>query len=263
MEISRIGSVQSLGFARIPIWMEGIHYEEPLDTEYLIRINIEVHPIPNFSHGVLIGVDTIKDYGIDFLISKNLASMGEFIYQVTSANSKFRLVLVRLKNDVTVHGRTCRCIPITSHMMPDVDYVFEPQQFLQPRHLILPSLSLPFAIIITSVKELMFQNSLITPMVLRKRQVIGRATMSNSPTIVDAGFHIDWIDLIQPGPRRLHPRLVPPQFVSQTFYMPGTPSGQQSPTFVDNHLISKKFASRQVRQVLMTPSYLTLNPNVT
>jgi len=78
------------------------------------------------------GLDTIKDYGIDFLISQSLASMGNFTYPVASVNRKFRSVLVQLKNDVTVYGRMCKCIPITSHMMLNVDYVFEPQQFLQP-----------------------------------------------------------------------------------------------------------------------------------
>jgi len=81
VEINGIGSVQSLGFARIPIWMEGIHHEggvAPLNTECLIRMTIEVYLIPNFSHGVQIGPDIIKDYRIDFLISRNLGSIEDF-----------------------------------------------------------------------------------------------------------------------------------------------------------------------------------------
>ena len=133
---------------------------------------IEVHLIPNFSHGILISLDTITDYGIDFLISCNLISIGEFTYQIRSVNRKFRSILILLRSDVTVYSQTCRCIPITSYMLPGIDYVGELHQFLQPDSPILLSLSLAFAIINTSVKELIFQNSLMTPIILKKRQMI-------------------------------------------------------------------------------------------
>lgn len=95
--------------------MEGSRHEgDGAPVGYLIRMAVKVHLVPNFSHGVLMGLDIITDCGIDFLISRNLACMGEFMYQVKSANRKFRLVLIWLKSDVTVHGRTCRCISITS-----------------------------------------------------------------------------------------------------------------------------------------------------
>lgn len=133
LDIRGIGSSSSIGHCRIPIWIEGSRHEKGLPGTYaLIEMTVEVHFVENFGHQLLLGLDTLKDYGVDFLVTKNTVTMscGEFTYPVSSVNTKFRSVLVRARDDVVIPGCTCKCILVTSHMLPGMDYLFEPNHFL-------------------------------------------------------------------------------------------------------------------------------------
>ena len=133
--------------------MEG--YKLPHDgnqsgTDCLIELTIEVHLIKDFSHGLLLGMDTIQDYSINFILSAGIATIGNLSYAVIS-KGKFRTVLIRSKRDITIVGRTCMKIPISSQMAKGMDYTFTLWQFQQGGQPIGPSLSLPFCIIDSSV----------------------------------------------------------------------------------------------------------------
>jgi len=143
-------------------------------TRALIEMTVEIHLVENFGHQLLLGMDTLKDYGIDFLVTKNTATMsgGEFTYPVSFMNAKFCSVLVRAMEDVSIFRCTCKCISTTSHMLPGVNYLFEPYYFLQQGKPVIPSLSLPYAVINRDTVELMFQNAFDTPIHLKKGQVI-------------------------------------------------------------------------------------------
>jgi len=108
--------------------------------------------------------------------------------------------------DVTRRGLLVRTPPVPTTRKP-----------------ILPLLSLSFAVINSSVKGLMFQNTLMTLMTLKKGQVIGRVTMGSYAATGEAQLQIDCADLVQPGPRRHHHGHVLPQFVSYSFYTAVTP----------------------------------------
>ncbi|KAF8434024.1 hypothetical protein BGX38DRAFT_1145983 [Terfezia claveryi] len=58
----------------------------------------------DFNYGVLLGVDTLTDYGIDLIMSKGRACAEDFSYSVEYTDSKFRSVLVHLKEDITIGG---------------------------------------------------------------------------------------------------------------------------------------------------------------
>jgi len=203
LDIRGIGSSFSIGHAQVQIWMEGFrHVNGLLGTQALIEMTVEIHLVENFGHQLLLGMDMLKDYGIDFLVTKNTAMMsgGEFTCPVSSVNAKFRSVLVRAKKDVSIFRRTCKCISVTSHMLLGVDYLFEPHYFLQQGKSAIPSLSLPYAVVNRGMVGLMFQNAFDSPIHLKKWQVIGRATtdiMAVSP--MGPGMNVDWCDLVQPG----------------------------------------------------------------
>jgi len=203
LDIQGIGSFSSAGHAQVQIWMQGFRHEKRLPrTQALIEMTVEVHLVENFRHQLLFRLDTLKDYGIDFLVMKNTATMasGEFTYPVSSVNTKFWSVLVRAKEHMSIFGRTCKCISVTSHMLPGVDYLFEPHYFLQQGKPVIPSLSLPYAVVNRGTVGLMFQNASDTPIHLKKGQVIGRATMDiMAVSPAGPGMAVDWCDLVQPG----------------------------------------------------------------
>ena len=89
-------------------------------------MSVEFHLLQDFEYGALLGMDTLKDYGIDLILTASTATMRSFCYDLTSTSTKIRSVLIRLKYDVTVYGHTCEYIPISSHMLPEMDYTFEP-----------------------------------------------------------------------------------------------------------------------------------------
>ncbi|KAF8439650.1 hypothetical protein BGX38DRAFT_1144652 [Terfezia claveryi] len=218
VEIHGIGRSGTIGFCSIPIWLEGYQGDINSQERCLIEIEAEFHVLEDFSYGILLGVDALTDYGIDLMISKGRACAEGFSYDVEYTDSKFRSVLVRLKEDMTVGGRTCRAIPIKSHMLPDRDYVFAPHQFVNQGAAILPSLSLPYAVTNSNVKFLMFQNSSTQPIHLKKNQVIGRATMGDLSMLTETGISMDWADLVRPGPRRKNNGNRAPTHVSTAFY---------------------------------------------
>ncbi|KAF8439658.1 hypothetical protein BGX38DRAFT_1273241 [Terfezia claveryi] len=237
LNIHGIGVSSSVGHCRIPVWMEGTKGSE----KCLIQILVEVHLVEKFSHQLLLGLDTLVDYGVDLLVTKGIATMsgGEFSYPVSSINTKFRSVFIRVRENVSIFGRTCKCIPITSHILPNTDYLFEPNFFLQQGKPIIPSLSLPYSIINRNTVGMMFQNVSDTPIHLKKGQIIRRAT-TELTAIGPAGTEIDWCDLVQPGPRRKQFGTKAPGMVSRAFYTTKTsdhPSLEEELNYLANNVL--------------------------
>ena len=164
------------------------------------------------------GIDMLTDYRIDLHISQDKAILPGFSYEIESIQTKFQSVLVRVKCDLTIQGRTCQAVPIKSHMVPGKDYIFSPHQFLQAGQVLAPSLSLPYALINANTTSLMFQNTSMVPMTLKKGMTIGRATMGNMGLVVTTGEEIDWSDLVRPGPRQQTNGRNPPSHVKCGFY---------------------------------------------
>ena len=216
-----IGRATTTGHCKAPIWMEG-HDSE--GKPCLIKMDVEFHLIENFAHGVLLGIDTLSDYGIDLFLSSKKALLGPLSYPI-DYNQKFKSVLIRAKDDITVYGRTCMKIPIKSHMLPKEEYIFTPHQFLQRGQPVGPSLSLSYTILNSTVQGVMFQNTSNEPLHLKKGQVLGRATMGATGYISDTSMEVDWSDLIQLGVQKQFLGLTTPSLVSTNLYkcsVPGT-----------------------------------------
>ena len=96
----------------------------------LIKLNIEFHLVKNFEHKILLGMDTLSDYRIDFYLSMKRAQLGSLSYPI-NYDQKFKTILVREKSNVTIYGKSCKKIPIKSHMVLEGDYIFTLYQFLQ------------------------------------------------------------------------------------------------------------------------------------
>src|SRR5258706_14377641 len=137
--------------------MEG--YQRHGEKPCLIKLEIEFHIVSQFKHGWLMGVDAINDFGIDFMMSKGRAGTEEFSYDIDCGYTKFKSVLVRLRESITIAGRTCHAIPIKSQMKPGADYIFTPSQFMCEGGPLIPSISLPYAIMDSGMWMIMFQNS--------------------------------------------------------------------------------------------------------
>ena len=166
----------------------------------LIKMDIEFHKIENFVHKLLLGIDALSDYGIDLFLSTKKAQLGPLSYPI-DYNQKFRSVLIRTKDNMTVYGHTCKAIPIKSHMLLGVEYVFTPHQFVQQGQPNGPSLSLPFASLDSTVRGIMFQNTSNDLIHLKKGQIPGRATTGATGHISKTPMEVDWSDLMQPGAR--------------------------------------------------------------
>lgn len=147
IKVDGIGQSATIGHCRIPVWMKGHNAN---GKACLIKMDIEFHLIENFEHRVLLGMDTLSDYGIDFHLSIGKARLGPLSYPITY-NQKSKTVLIHVKENTTIYGRTCKKIPIKSHMLREGEYIFTPYQFLQQGQPIVPSLSLPYAILDNSV----------------------------------------------------------------------------------------------------------------
>ena len=124
VNIIGISLASTLGHCRVPIWMEG--YNVAIGMKYLIKMVVEVHLRNNFAHSLLLGMDTLQDYSIEFSLSEGMANVGEFRYEINHARTRFRTVLVRSKNDITIYRRMCIYTPIMSHMIDGIDYIFQP-----------------------------------------------------------------------------------------------------------------------------------------
>ena len=91
---------------------------------------------------------------------------------------------------------------------------------------LIPSISLPYAVINTRTWALMFQNSFNHPIHLKHSQILGHTDTNGPIWTVDSGEYIDWKDLVQPRPRRKSPRLSTPRYVSSEFYTANVAGGE-------------------------------------
>src|SRR5258707_664073 len=96
---------------------------------------------------MLMGVDAITDFGIDLMMSKGKTYAKNFSYDIDYEDKKFRSVLIRLRKSVTIASRSCQAIPIKSQMKQGIDYTFIPSQFMHEGGPLIPSISLPYAVI--------------------------------------------------------------------------------------------------------------------
>ena len=149
LELKGIGKTLTMGYVKIPLWVEGTGDNGQC---CLIMLEGEFHIIDDFEHGILIGIDMLTYYGIDLHISKRKATLPGFSHDIESTNMKFQSVLLRVKHDLTIHGRTCQAILIKSYMTPGKDYIFSPYQFQQEGQVLTLSLSLPYALIDSDTK---------------------------------------------------------------------------------------------------------------
>ena len=103
-------------------------------------------------------------------------------------------------------------------MSPESKYIFEPYQFLQQGQPIMPSLSLPFTILDSTLQGIMFQNTSNEPIHLKRGQVLGRATTGATEYTSNTAMIVDWADLIQPGARNHFLGSTAPKLISTSFY---------------------------------------------
>ena len=157
----------------------------------MIESEGEFHVIKNFEHGILIGIDIITDYGINLHISKNQVVLLGFSYENKSVKTKFQSVLIKVKSNLTIQGRTCQTVPIKSHMSSGTNYIFSLYQFLQAGQVVALLLSLPYALINADTKFLIFQNTSMMPITLKQGITIGKAIMGNIGLVVTTMEEID------------------------------------------------------------------------
>ena len=192
----------------------------------LIKLEIEFHTLRGFKHGMLMGMDAITDFGIDLMMSEKKAYAEKFSYNIEYENNRCKSVLIRLQESLTVPSRTCIAILMKLWMESGYDYIFTPSQFMREGGPLIPSISLPYAMINTGTWALMFQNSFNHPIHLKHGQILGYADTNGPIWTVDSREYIDWKDLVQPGPRRKSPGLSTPRYVSSEFYTANVAGGK-------------------------------------
>jgi hypothetical protein len=195
-KVHGVGSVQTIGFAVIPIWLEC--QKEGSDSPVLAEFDVEVHLVPNIAPGFLLGLDAIKDYEMDILTGAMIGKIGDLRFPLfTHASPKFNNVRIFTAQKITIPGRCTMPIRIKGAMQEGVDYTFEPYM-LAPHSL--PTLpQIPRAVMDRSTEFLMFTNHSEHPVHLNKNLALGDASAVVFGTVIQKTRHrIDWADLIRP-----------------------------------------------------------------
>jgi hypothetical protein len=205
-KISGVGQTTTVGFTVIPLWLEC--RDDATKERVIAEFDVEVHVLDDFQPGLLIGLDAIRDYGMDILTSKMLGCLQGLTFPLFStASPKFQNVKVFSSKRLIVPGRSTVPIPITTACMDGVDYTFTP--YLSAELSIPSAPQMPRAIIDSQTRYIMFSNHSEHPMRIEKRQVLGDAEAVLFGAIGISTPHvIHWDDLIQPRqPNRTGPSI--------------------------------------------------------
>jgi hypothetical protein len=196
--ISGVGTAKTSGFAVIPVWMDCWDSVDhcPVTAEF----DVEVHLVENFSPGLLLGLDAIRDYQMDLLMSSmtgRIDHAGLSFPLYSHAAPKFQKVRIFTSQKVTIPGRSTMPVRIKSVMQEGIDYVFDPYMVVTPS---LPSApQLPHAVIAKGTMFLMFSNHSEHPIHLDKNHALGEAQAVLFGSVLHRTPHtISWDDLIAP-----------------------------------------------------------------
>jgi hypothetical protein len=205
-KVSGVGEKTTIGFSVIPLWLEC--RDDNKKERILVEFDVEVHVLEAFAPGLLIGLDAIRDYGIDIITSRMQGRIDGLSFPLFStAAPKFQSVKVFSDKRIVVPGRSTVPIPVSAACMEGIDYIFTP--YLTAELSIPAAPQMPRAIIDSHTKFIMFSNHSEHPMKVEKRQVLGDADAALFGTIGNTTPHvIRWDDLIQPRqPSRAGPSI--------------------------------------------------------
>jgi hypothetical protein len=195
-KISGVGETTTMGFTVIPVWLEC--RDDATNGRILAEFDVELHVLESFAPGLLIGLDAIRDYGIDIMTSKMQGCIDGLSFPLFStAAPKLQAVKVFSDKRMVVPGRSTVPIPVHTACMEGIDYIFSP--YLTAELSIPTAPQMPRAIIDSQTRFIMFSNHSEHPMRIEKRQVLGDAEAVLFGTVGAATSHvIRWDDLIQP-----------------------------------------------------------------
>jgi hypothetical protein len=204
-KISGVGEKTTIGFCVIPVWLEC--HDEKTKEPILAEFDVEVHVLEVFQPGFLIGLDAIRDYGIDIITSSMQGRIDGLSFPLFStATPKFQAVKIFSEKRIMVPGRSTVPIPVTSCCMDGIDYMFTP--YLTAELSIPAAPQMPRAIIDSRTRFVMFSNHSEHPVRIERRQVLGDAEAVLFGTISATTSHvIRWDDIIQPRRGRAGPSI--------------------------------------------------------
>jgi hypothetical protein len=167
-KISGVGETTTIGFTVVPIWLEC--RDDTTKKPILAEFDVELHVLESFAPGLLIGLDAIRDYGIDIITSKMQGCIDGLSFPLFStAAPKLQTVKVFSDKCMVVPGRSTVPIPVHSACMEGIDYIFTP--YLTAELSIPAAPQMPRAIIDSQTRFIMFSNHSEHPMRIEKRQV--------------------------------------------------------------------------------------------
>jgi hypothetical protein len=197
-KVSGVGDAITIGFAVIPLWLEC--RDDTTGENIIAEFDIEVHILKNFSPGLLLGLDALRDYEIDIATSKmsgHFRSQGLSFPLFSHSAPKFQTVKVFSTKRVVVPGRSTIPVPVQTACMEGIHYIFNP--YLTAELSIPTAPQMPRAVIDSRTRFIMFSNHSEHPMRVEKRQVLGDAEAVLFGTVATTTPHvIKWDDLIQP-----------------------------------------------------------------
>jgi hypothetical protein len=124
-KVNGVGSVHTAGFAVIPVWLEC--RREGSRTSILAEFDVEIHLVPDFAPGFLLGLDAIKDYEMDILTGTMTGRLNNLEFPLfTHASPRFSNVRIFTAQKFTIPGRCTMPIRIKGALQEGVDYTFEP-----------------------------------------------------------------------------------------------------------------------------------------
>lgn len=222
-EIKGVGRKKTIGWAIIPIFIDCIDED---DIECCVEFDIEVYVVEYFAVPLLIGLDALKDYGIElstnFLAGSIPTEGNNLLFPLSCDSGRYQSVLVKSSERIVIPGRVAQAIKIKSPAMcQGINYIFSPSLTV-PRSLP-ASPQLAHRILDSDTRYIMFTNFSEHPIELEKGQRLGEASpiLFGSQYVDNLNLEIDWSDMTRPSNGQIaefDPGTPPPETFSATLF---------------------------------------------